>query len=806
MADDQNNEYEKNRQLSLQAETLEAINKLAENRVALENDTYQAIINENNLIENQLKALREQNKEGQQRANEQRELNKLNRDLLGISRSISSVTASELGSEKLQKQLANDRAKTSSQILQLKKLQAEYLQGESELEKDIALSIGYQIDNAQRLNNELAKTLEVSQAINEDGFLKSFKTLKHIIDLVPGLSKILPGFNQAAEAYRKTLILNEQEPGLTKDQAADLNKKMAAYKSGDKEGTKGLTQDYIKSLPKEIQETLNGTTGTAGLAILSNKFKDGVTAALSPLRAAFIALQTFLKEFILVQLVMAILKADKVAGDLAKSFNVTYQEALQIENEMWSMANGFREVDDVLYGTSLTMKQIAETQLFINKQLGTSAMLTREQARTFSMLRDRAGFTNEELQGMLGISLSTGKEMKKITGEVIAQAKYTGLKYGVSLNEREIAKEISKVSAATTLSLGKNPGAIAKAVATAKALGMELSKVEQIASSLLNFESSIEDELSAELLIGKELNLEAARYYALTNDIAGVASEIASQIGTAADFMEMNYLQQNALAKAVGMNREELAQTLYVQEQLAGLSGDEAKKKEKILNARIAEVGLAQAMQEMEEDGYETLLQQASAQDRILELTNKLTDLVVTLAPAFLSIADILVGTIEPIMGIIAPIFEGVSWVVGLIAEGLKVMAPYLQAVLIPLGIMYGMYKLMTTELKLQAIFSSMSNPWKAVAGIAAAGLIAGAISRYSNADDMMEGPTAGAGYGDRILVNTNTGQQTALSNADTISATRAGGASTPTATPIIKLYLDNEEIANSQIKGMSRL
>ena len=79
----------------------------------------------------------------------------------------------------------------------------------------------------------------------------------------------------------------------------------------------------------------------------------------------------------------------------------------------------------------------------------------------------------------------------------------------------------------------------------------------------------------------------------------------------------MNRIQQEALAKAVGMNREELAQTLYVQEQLAGVSGDEAKRREKILNARIAEVGLAQAQQEMAEEGFETLEHQASVQDRI---------------------------------------------------------------------------------------------------------------------------------------------------------------------------------------------
>ena len=78
----------------------------------------------------------------------------------------------------------------------------------------------------------------------------------------------------------------------------------------------------------------------------------------------------------------------------------------------------------------------------------------------------------------------------------------------------------------------------------AKALGTTLEKVEQIASSLLQFESSIEAELSAELLVGKDLYLERARLLALNNDLAGVAEEIAKQIGTAADFTNMNVIHQ----------------------------------------------------------------------------------------------------------------------------------------------------------------------------------------------------------------------------------------------------------------------
>ena len=59
--------------------------------------------------------------------------------------------------------------------------------------------------------------------------------------------------------------------------------------------------------------------------------------------------------------------------------------------------------------------------------------------------------------------------------------------------------------------------------------GMEMSKIDAIAGSLLDFESSISNELEAEFLLGKDINLEKARQAALNNDLQQVATEIANK-------------------------------------------------------------------------------------------------------------------------------------------------------------------------------------------------------------------------------------------------------------------------------------
>jgi hypothetical protein len=77
--------------------------------------------------------------------------------------------------------------------------------------------------------------------------------------------------------------------------------------------------------------------------------------------------------------------------------------------------------------------------------------------------------------------------------------------------------------------------------------------------------------MEAELLTGKDLNLETARRAALNGDIETVAREINKQVGTSADFAKMNVIQQEALAKAMGTSREELADMLVQQESLNSL-------------------------------------------------------------------------------------------------------------------------------------------------------------------------------------------------------------------------------------------
>jgi hypothetical protein len=208
-----------------------------------------------------------------------------------------------------------------------------------------------------------------------------------------------------------------------------------------------------------------------------------------------------------------------------------------------------------------------ETQIKLTKQVGLTAD-EAAQVQRFAVLNNK---TSEETYRSFLRGITAARNQLKV-----------GIDFKATL------AEAVKVSGQLAANLGNNPEIIGKAIVTAKAFGMTLEQVAKSGESLLNFESSIESELKAELLTGKQLNLERARAAALAGDQITLAEELNKNIGTSADFTKMNVLQQRALAESVGMTTDELANTLRKRE--------EAVKSGKSL-AQITEEEAAQALE-----------------------------------------------------------------------------------------------------------------------------------------------------------------------------------------------------------------
>jgi hypothetical protein len=363
--------------------------------------------------------------------------------------------------------------------------------------------------------------------------------------------------------------------------------------------------------------------------------------------------------FVVTQLMDAFKAIDNGAGKLAKGMNISYGEALKVREEFAVIA---KNSDSVFVST----EKLSESYLAISQALGANVKISEKDLDTFTKLREQAGYTNEELVSINKISMATGKSVDDTVTGFMGAGKALAIQKGLSINIKQLMKDTANVSNAIKLSLGATPEALAKAAVKVKELGINLQQADGIASSLLQFESSITAELEAELLTGKEINLENARYYALMGDIGAMAEEINKEIGGSAEFTKMNRIQQEAYAKAVGMSREELANSLVEQEALNKLGRSLSEEEKNAYEFAKQRYGEEKAAKMLGEDQLDTMMDQASTQERFTAAVEKLKDV-------FVSIVD---GPLGSMLSGFATLLSNTALLKGLMAALAVAMVP----------------------------------------------------------------------------------------------------------------------------------
>ena len=178
------------------------------------------------------------------------------------------------------------------------------------------------------------------------------------------------------------------------------------------------------------------------------------------------------------------------------------------------------------------------------------------------------------LSQMPGETLKTAANAMEYTKQM---AEVNGIAPG------KIAADMAKNTEAMALYSKDGAKGFAKAAVEAHKMGIDIGTAAKMASGLLNFEDSINAQMEASVLLGREINLDKARDLALAGDAVGASAEVLKNIGGQAEFEKMNVLQKQALAKAAGMTVEELAKAADAQQEANKYSGEEVSNRMKLL-------------------------------------------------------------------------------------------------------------------------------------------------------------------------------------------------------------------------------
>ena len=253
------------------------------------------------------------------------------------------------------------------------------------------------------------------------------------------------------------------------------------------------------------------------------------------------------------KLVKLFLKGDQATTDISRQLGMSAKEAKAFKSEMIEAAGA----GDLL---SVTTKEQLKTIDALNNSLGGVAFRYDKEfrvaaAESLALLK----LSEESVAGLGQLALMNNKtfaQQKKEQSEIIAQVQN---ETGVRLTMRGVMEEVGKITGIARVNMDKFPGGLTKAVALSKTLGVNMEAVAGAAGTLLDFEDSIAKELEAELLLGRDLNLERARAAALAGDQTALMQELVNEAGSLEELQNMNVLQQQALADSLGLSVDELA-------------------------------------------------------------------------------------------------------------------------------------------------------------------------------------------------------------------------------------------------------
>ena len=420
--------------------------------------------------------------------------------------------------------------------------------------------------------------------------------------------------------------------------------------------------DALKSTKNMVKASGGNATKMQAASHLAKGLGKNLMKSLGPAALIALAIQKIVEAFKLI---------DGESGKIAKSQGLSAAEGVKIVGtaHSTSMLSG-----DLLVST----KDIVKSQSQLNKLMGTSTQYPAQMAIDVNTMSEKLGLS-EQSMNFFAKNAIKGKgsiqEQLQATSDVTMQMNQ---QEGLTLSLKDIQEGIGSLTASQRLTAKGNVQELANQVYQSKLLGLSASQLEGVQSSLLDFEGSIAAEMEAELMTGKQLNLEGARAAALAGNQAALAAELRKEVGSIAEFESMNVMQRESLAKAFGLNIDQMAEMLNKQQALENLrnntdfnSQSEAQEYyNKLIDEGMSAQQAADAMKEKGiDDALAAQMKSATVTDKMAAIGDKLTDVFVGLVEPLMPVMNILMSIIEKAIKPMMPALKVVTDIIGVLVD-----------------------------------------------------------------------------------------------------------------------------------------
>lgn len=403
------------------------------------------------------------------------------------------------------------------------------------------------------------------------------------------------------------------------DKTADKMNK--SFTNAIQSGLKGNFADAFKE----------GAKGLGSLIAMAPKLVAGM--GLGALTGGFGLLAGGLKK-----IGSLLLEADGQIAQMGKDFAMSKQEAGELYKNTARISNEMKI-------TGINSKEIAEginiaSEAFQGVDVASAINAGNKEVEQFvkeaSVLSKQFGLSGDEIAKIKDIATITGTSMGQLVKESTELGKGT-------MNAKQAMKTLAGIPKEVAVGFKGSTKELVAAAQKAKLLGMDLKKIKDIGRGMLDLESSLTAEFEAQAITGKNMNLDTARRLAMNGDIFGLQEELLDKAGSLEEFQNMNVIQQEAMAKAMGMSVEEMTTMLTNAQKLkdAKIDANYADKLSKMNAQELAAIAKG-----THDDKQKAYIEELAAQKRSASLQESFTDAIEKLKQKFAPVIDAIIDMV----------------------------------------------------------------------------------------------------------------------------------------------------------------
>jgi len=603
-----------------------------------------------------------------------------------------------------------------------------------------------QTDNARRINQDKAKEYNIRLQINDigDEILNNEKEIlsgnsdgldisQQLLDVEYIRRDILESSKDLSDEQQKKLLkeLNVREKLLETQQEIIIHEKRrnelidegvgkieSAFESIES-GLKSIPgggmlskvlgiETFGKDFTKTIKDNLvAGRSAFEGLgSTVSSSFKVIGSALTSTLGSVLGLVAIFAILYsVLSGITEQVMETSKELG-----ISTGQAKKLVDNSKEWvgRLGHGLATSEEILKAQGAIVKEYGSTNN-ISEEL-TDNILTMEHA--FGVAGETTAKVSKSLEGM-GLSKESIATSNILAGNLAEAA-------GVPIDA--VMEDVANSSEMIHKFLPKMGPEIYKAAVEAKRLGLTLSEIGKVGEQLLDVQSNLEKEMTAQVMLGKQIDFDKSRQLFANKEPLKAIEVLMKGIG---DINDLNYYKQQAITEATGLTVDQIAEYQRKQKEI-----NELKIKDP-----IAHQAYKKAIKDLED--LNKLKKQSVEEEAASNLEAR------RMAILWDEIKQSLIKALAPIAERLLPILKAIAWVLSGIAE----QGWIIQGIFITLGTIWAGKLLLGTITKLKKLGSLAKTVFtKMISQRAAATGGSGGYSSLFNKQATPKTPTAGTG------------------------------------------------------------